>query len=87
MDQQEGSGWRRRGSVTLSDMFAEEDARSFEERRDEVIAIVIQATDLRGREQHLRRAVSRCRKAHNEQEFDRAYETLVDAISRAPLSG
>ena len=72
--------------MTLSDMFAEEDARSFEERRDEVISIVIQATDLGGREQYLRRAVRRCCKAHTEQEFDRAYETLVDAISSAPLT-
>jgi hypothetical protein len=71
--------------VTLSDMFTEEDTRSFEERRDEVIALVIQATDLGGREQYLRRAVRRCRKAHTEREFDRAYESLVDAISSAPL--
>lgn len=71
--------------MTLSDMFTEEDTRSFEERRDEVISLVIQATDLDGREQYLRRAVRRCSKAHTEQEFDRAYESLVDAISSAPL--
>jgi hypothetical protein len=65
-------------------MFTEEDTRSFEERRDAVIALVIQATDLGGREQYLRRAVRRCRKAHTEQRFDRAYESLVDAISSAP---
>jgi hypothetical protein len=29
--------------------------------------------------------VRRCRKAHTEQEFDQAYESLVDAISSAPL--
>jgi hypothetical protein len=72
--------------VTLSEMFTEEDTRSFEERRDEVIALVIQATDLSGREQYLRRAVHRCRKAHSEKEFDQAYESLVNAISAAPLS-
>ena len=66
-------------------MFTEEDTRSFEERRDEVIALVIQATDLGGREQYLRRAVRRCRKAHTEREFDQAYESLVEAISSAPL--
>jgi hypothetical protein len=71
--------------VTLSEMFSEEDTRSFEERRDEVIALVIQATDLGGREHYLRRAVRRCSNAHSEQEFDRAYQTLVDAISSAPL--
>ena len=74
------------GAVTLSDMFTEEDTRSFEERRDEVIALVIQAVDLGGREQHLRRAVRHCSKAHTEPEFDRAYESLVDAISSAPLT-
>jgi hypothetical protein len=66
-------------------MFTDEDTRSFEERRDEVIALIIQATDLGGRERYLRRAVRRCCKAHTEQEFDRAYESLVDAISSAPL--
>ncbi len=71
--------------MNLSEMFTEEDTRSFEERRDEVIALVIQATDLCGRDQYLRRAVHRCRKAHNEQEFDQAYESLVTAISSAPL--
>ena len=71
--------------MTLSEMFTEEDTRSFEERRDEVIALVIQATDLAGRERYLRRAVRRCSKAHTEQDFDRAYQSLVDAISSAPL--
>ena len=59
--------------------------RSFEERRDEVISLVIEATDLSGREQYLRRAVHRCRRAPNELEFDQAYETLVSTISSAPL--
>jgi hypothetical protein len=51
-----------------------------------VISLVIQATDLSGGEQYLRRAVHRCRKAHTEHEFDQAYESLVSAISSAPLS-
>jgi hypothetical protein len=72
--------------VTLAEMFTEDDTRSFEERRDEVIALVIQATDLSGRERHLRGAVTRCRRAHSEREFDQAYESLVSAISTAPLS-
>jgi hypothetical protein len=67
-------------------MFTEEDTRTFEERRDEVIALVIEATDLGGRERYLRRVVHRCRKAHSEQEFDQAYEELVIQISSAPLS-
>lgn len=72
--------------MTLSDMFTDGDTRTFEERRDEVISIVEQATDLRGREQYLRRAVHRCRRASSEREFDRAYETLVSEISNAPIS-
>lgn len=72
--------------MTLSDMFTDEDTRTFEERRDEVISLVIEATDLGGREQYLRRAVHRCRKAHSEKEFDAAYEELVLQISAAPLS-
>lgn len=72
--------------MTLSEMFTEEDTRSFEARRDEVIALIIEATDLSGGEQHLRRAVHRCRQAHNEQEFDEAYDSLVSAIAKEPLS-
>jgi hypothetical protein len=85
MESQEATADEGGGTMTLSDMFTEEDTRSFEEQRDEVIALVIQATDLGGREQYLRRAVRRCRKAHTEQEFDQAYESLVEAISSAPL--
>ena len=51
-----------------------------------MISLVIQATDLSGGEQYLRRVVHRCRRAHTEQEFDQAYESLVNAISTAPLS-
>ncbi len=71
--------------MTLSDMFSEEDRRTFEERRDEVLSLVIEATDIRGHEQYLRRAVHRCRRASTEREFDQAYESLVAAITEAPL--
>ena len=73
-------------AVTLRDMFSQDDVRSFEDRRDEVLSLVMQATDLSGRERYLRRSVHRCRRATTEQEFDRAYEALVSEISRAPLS-
>jgi hypothetical protein len=72
--------------VTLRDMFTEDDSRSFEERRDEVISLLVQATDLDGHERYLRRAVHRCRRATDEGEFDLAYESLVTTISTAPLS-
>ncbi len=72
--------------MTLSEMFAGDETRTFEERRDEVVSLVVQATDLEGHEQYLRRAVARCIHAHSEQEFDQAYQSLVSAISAAPLS-
>jgi hypothetical protein len=67
-------------------MFSDDDHRSFEERRDEVLSLVIEATDLSGHEQFLRRAVQRCSRAATEREFDRAYDDLVSQISSAPLS-
>jgi hypothetical protein len=67
-------------------MFSEDDDRSFEERRDEVLFLVIEATDLNGHEQYLRRSVHRCRRASTEREFDQAYEELVVQISQAPLA-
>ena len=72
--------------MTLREMFSEDDHRSFEERRDEVLSLVIEATDLSGDERFLRRAVHRCRRASSEREFDRAYEDLVTEITKAPLS-
>ena len=49
------------------------------------LRVVIQATDIGGPEQYLRRAVRRCRRASTERQFDLAYESLVAAISKAPL--
>ena len=72
--------------MTLSDMFDEDDARTFEQQRDDVLALVAQAADLEGPDQYLRRAVGRCRRAHNAEEFDEAYESLVEAIVTAPLT-
>jgi hypothetical protein len=71
--------------VTLSEMFSDGDARSFEQQRDEVVSLLLEATDLSGEDQYLRRAVHRCRRAHSERTFDRAYEDLVSAIATTPL--
>jgi hypothetical protein len=77
----------REGAVlTLSEMFADDEARTFEQQKDEVLALVAQAADLAGPDQYLRRAVHRCRRAHNAEEFDEAYESLVEAIVTAPLT-
>jgi hypothetical protein len=72
--------------LTLSEMFSDDDTRTFEQQRDEVLALVAQAADLEGPDQYLRRAVHRCRRAHNADEFDEAYESLVEAIVAAPLT-
>lgn len=72
--------------LTLSEMFSDDDTRTFEQQRDEVLALVAQAADLEGPDQYLRRAVHRCRRAHNAEEFDEAYESLVEAIVTAPLT-
>ena len=72
--------------MTLSEMFSNDDTRTFEEQRDEVLALVGQAADFEGPDQYLRRAVHRCRRAHNAEEFDEAYDTLVEAIVVAPLT-
>ena len=69
----------------LSEMFSEGDTRSFAQRRDEVVSLLVEATDLSGQDQYLRRAVHRCRRAHSEREFNRAYESVVSAIATAPL--
>jgi hypothetical protein len=66
-------------------MFTEDDVRTFEEKRDEVITLLVEATDLDGHDRYLRRAVHRCRRASSEREFDQAYESLVSAISSAPV--
>lgn len=72
--------------MTLSEMFAEDETRTFEQQRDEVLSLVAQAADLEGPDQYLRRAVHRCRRARNAEEFDEAYESLVEAIVTAPLT-
>jgi hypothetical protein len=71
--------------VTLSDMFTDGDTRTFQQRRDEVVSLLLEATDLSGDDQNLRRAVHRCRRAHSERQFDRAYASLASAIATAPL--
>ncbi len=71
--------------VTLGAMFSDEDTRTFQQRRDEVVALLLQATDLSGQDRYLRRAVSRCQRADTEREFDRAYEAVASGIATAPL--
>jgi hypothetical protein len=70
--------------MTFSEMFGEQDVRTFQEQRDEVVAIVSSATNLDGADKSLRPFVERMRVAANEQEFDSAFDSLVSSISAPP---
>jgi hypothetical protein len=67
--------------MRLNEMFVDQDAATFEQRRDEVVAIVSSATDLAGADRGLTAIVSRMGIAHDESEFDVAFGDLVTAIS------
>lgn len=76
-------GWTK---MTFSEMFGEQDARTFQERRDEVVAIVSSATNLDGADKDLRPFVEQMCVAVDEREFDSAFDLLVSSISTtAPL--
>lgn len=72
--------------MTLSDMYAEAQPSTFEERRDEVVAIVKSATDLAGADLSLRSLVDEMSHAMDEQQFDTAFDTLVKAIGDTPIT-
>ncbi len=72
--------------MTLSQMFSNDTAASFEQRRDVVISIVEGATDLRGADRVFCGIVDQVRYAETEREFDDAFEVLEWAMSGIPLS-
>jgi hypothetical protein len=74
------------GHVTLNEMFTDENSRTFEQRRDEVVSIVEGATDLRGADEVFQGIVERVRAAGSENEFNDAFEVLEWAMSEIPLS-
>ena len=74
------------GHVTLNEMFTDENSRTFEQRRDEVVSIVEGATDLQGADEVFRGIVERVRAAGSENEFNDAFEVLEWAMSEIPLS-
>jgi hypothetical protein len=65
-------------------MFGDQDVRSFQERRDEVVAIVSSATNLDSADKDLRPLVEQMRVAVSETEFDSAFDLLVSSISTTP---
>ena len=60
--------------MTLAEMFAEQDARTFEERRAEVVAIVSSAADFAGADYGLRAMYQHMCDAHDEREFDETFD-------------
>jgi hypothetical protein len=66
--------------MTLSDMYADQDAETFEQRRDEVVAIVSSALDLAGADRGLSAIMRRLTIATDESEFDEAFDAIVSGV-------
>ena len=69
--------------MTLAEMFAEQEARTFEEQRAEVVAIVSSAADFAGADYGLRAMFQHMCAAHDEREFDEALDKLVASLSES----
>ena len=67
--------------MKLSDMYSDEDPRTFEERRAEVVALVRSAADFAGADYGLRDIFLVMSKADDEKGFDEAFERLVASLS------
>jgi hypothetical protein len=71
--------------MTLAEMFADQDELTFQQRRDEVVALVSSATDLVGADHGLRAFFDAMCRASDEREFDDAFDTLVTSIESTSL--
>ena len=71
--------------MMLADMYVDQDTQTFEQRRDEVVAIVSSATDLAGVDRGLSDIVARLGIGADESEFDQAFGQLVVAIQDTAL--
>ena len=67
--------------MKLAEMFSEQDTRTFEERRAEVVAIVSSAADFAGADHGLRAMFQHMCDAHDEKEFDAAFDRLAASLS------
>ena len=72
-------------SMTFDEMFTDQEAGTFIERRDEVVSLVRAATDLLAAERGLQPFVDRLSVASDEREFNDAFEQVADrlAVTRA----
>ncbi len=71
--------------MTLTKMFADQEAQTFEERRAEVVAIVRSAADFAGADYGLRSLFRVMCQADNENDFDEAYDKLASSLSENTL--
>ena len=67
--------------MKLSEMYGDEDPRTFEERRAEVVALVRSAADFAGADYGLRSIFLAMSKADDENAFNESFEPLVEALS------
>ena len=67
--------------MRLSEMYGDEDQRTFEERRAEVVAIVRAAADFAGADYGLRGIFLAMSEAHDETAFDEAFDTMAASLS------
>ena len=67
--------------MKLAEMFSDQDTRTFEERRAEVVAIVSSAADFSGAEYGLRAMFEHMCDANDEKEFDAAFDALTASLS------
>jgi hypothetical protein len=66
--------------TTLSEMYVGQDVQTFEERRNEVVAIVSSAVDLAGVDRELTDILQRLTQAADESEFDLAFDEIASSI-------
>jgi hypothetical protein len=67
--------------MNLSEMFDDDDPRTFEERRAEVVAVVRSAADFAGADRGLQALFLAMSEASNEPAFDEAFGTLASSLS------
>jgi hypothetical protein len=65
----------------LSEMFDDDDPRTFEQRRAEVVAVVRSAADFAGADSGLRALFLAMSEADDEKAFDAAFGSLANSLS------
>jgi hypothetical protein len=67
--------------MTLDEMFTDQAALTFEQRRTEVVAIIRSATDFAGADYGLRSIFERLCTTDNEKEFEETFKNFVTSMS------